>query len=122
MRRWTGRWLRAIAGRSGNCSSASGARACGWVWGWAMLTLAACSPTLPQVISATRDPERLPDGRYAVTEGWVQERYELERGLRWHLDQCRAREDADRSRTTGRGVLATATERAARDHGTQEHE
>lgn len=35
-------------------------------------------------------PERLPDGRWAVTDGWMQERYEQERLLRFGLDRCEA--------------------------------
>lgn len=50
--------------------------------------LSACSTVVP--IETSRMPERLPDGRWAVTDGWMQERYEGERLLRFSLERCEA--------------------------------
>jgi hypothetical protein len=54
---------------------------------WAALS--ACAATV-QPIQESRIPERLPDGRWAVTDGWMQERYEQERLLRAGLERCEA--------------------------------
>jgi hypothetical protein len=56
------------------------------------LALAGCQihfgPVAPEVISADRTIVHLPDGRYAVTETWLLERYELERTLRLQVERC----------------------------------
>jgi hypothetical protein len=56
------------------------------------LPLTACQihfgPVVPEVISADRQIVHLPDGRYAVTETWLLERYELERTLRLQVERC----------------------------------
>lgn len=55
------------------------------------VALSACSQVQP--IQRSRIPEPLPDGRWAVTDGFLQEQYELERALRFHLEQCQAERD-----------------------------
>lgn len=35
---------------------------------------------------------RLPDGNYRVSGLWLDERYQLERGLRLQLERCEAKE------------------------------
>ena len=44
----------------------------------------------PLVIQDSRVPERLDEGGWRVSDGFLQERYQLERTLRAQLEQCRA--------------------------------
>ncbi|HNP80145.1 MAG TPA: hypothetical protein PKN47_01680 [Nitrospira sp.] len=44
----------------------------------------------PLVIQESRLPERLDGGGWKVTDGFLQERYQLERGLRGQLERCLA--------------------------------
>ncbi len=73
--------------------------------GLAMLLSAACAAGGLRVIQASREPRPVPcasgappagappaETCYVVTAGWLQERYELERGLRYHLEACLGRE------------------------------
>ena len=53
------------------------------------VVLSACARTV-QPIQASRMPERLPDQRWAVTDGWMQDQYEQLRLLRLGLDRCEA--------------------------------
>ena len=54
----------------------------------ALLALAGCRAAPPVVISADREIVHMPDGKYAVTETWLMERYELERALRLRAETC----------------------------------
>jgi hypothetical protein len=56
----------------------------------AAMLLAGCQSKPPAVITADRQIVHLPDGRYAVTETWLKERYQLERALRLQAEQCEA--------------------------------
>src|SRR3990167_9195276 len=53
-----------------------------------LLLVAGRQGQAPLLITADREIVRLPDGRYAVTETWLMERYELERALRLRAEQC----------------------------------
>ena len=55
-----------------------------------LLILAGCQSPAPVVITADRQIVHLPDGRYAVTETWLLERYEQERALRLRAEKCEA--------------------------------
>lgn len=54
------------------------------------------------IIPADRTITRLADGGYRVTEAWLLERFELERGLRMQLERCEANAGAQ----GGTGVTA----------------
>ena len=62
----------------------------------AILTLAAsatasgCSAPEALVLSADRQIVRESNGSYRVSDGWMQERYQLERALRLQLERCDA--------------------------------
>ena len=89
---WTARIGRLSTGMRTNLrsnSSASGGKGRSVVLAaMAVWALSACSTVVP--IETSRIPERLPDGRWAVTDGWMQERYEGERLLRFGWDRCEA--------------------------------
>mgnify|MGYP001582410670 CR=1 FL=1 len=77
-----------------NNLSANGWRArSGFLAAMAVWALSACTATV-QPIQASRMPERLPDTRWAVTDGWLQDHYEQLRLLRLGLDRCEAARDA----------------------------
>ncbi len=59
------------------------------------------------MLSADRQVVREADGSYRVSAVWMQERYQLERALRFHLERC----DAER---TGQRDVPMAQPREAR--------
>ena len=58
--------------------------------GLLIVALAGCQGQAPLVITADREIVHMPDGKYAVTETWLMERYELERALRLRAERCEA--------------------------------
>lgn len=54
-----------------------------------MLAGCSSSPELT-VLSGDRQVMREADGSYRVSAVWLQERYQLERGLRLRLERCEA--------------------------------
>lgn len=48
----------------------------------------------PVVIQSDRLPERVPEGGWRVTDGFLQERYQIERTLRGQLARCEAERDS----------------------------
>lgn len=48
----------------------------------------------PLVIQESRLPERLPEGDWRVTDGFLQDRYQIERTLRGQLERCEAERDS----------------------------
>lgn len=81
---------------------------------WSLVTLAllallpSCRATQPEllIIPADRTITRLADGGYRVTEAWLLERFELERGLRLQLERCEGKQDT--RHTTIRPARAVA--------------
>ena len=57
-----------------------------------LLLLAGCHRAAPEVVvlSADRQIVAEADGRYRVSDVWLQERYQLERVLRLRLERCEA--------------------------------
>lgn len=55
-----------------------------------LVLLPACSHRI-ETIQASRMPEALPDGQWAVTSGWLQEQGELIRGWRARAQACEGR-------------------------------
>lgn len=96
--------MRANSPRSSRPSARKGSSAGQWIRVagiLAGLTLTACAtcppaPETPRVLAADRRILPLPDGGYRVTETWLQERYQLERGLRLQLERCEAKRTAGR--------------------------
>lgn len=52
--------------------------------------VSACSAPEALVLRADRQIVRESNGTYRVTDGWMQERYQLERALRLQLERCEA--------------------------------
>lgn len=57
-----------------------------------ILALAGCHS--PMAIQASRMPERVDGGGWHVTDGFLQDRYQIERTLRGQLERCEAERDA----------------------------
>ena len=48
----------------------------------------------PVAIQESRMPEKLADGGWRVTDGFLQDRYQIERTLRGQLERCEAARDS----------------------------
>lgn len=48
----------------------------------------------PMAIQENRMPEKLDGGGWRVTDGFLQDRYQIERTLRGQLERCEATQDA----------------------------
>lgn len=84
---WTGRlrtWTRRASAPGSNASVAKRSS----VSLLAILLMAGCHS--PLVIQESRMPVPLDNGNWEVTSGFLQERYQIERGLRGQLERCMA--------------------------------
>lgn len=63
----------------------------------ALLALSGCA-SQPEtvVLSGDRQIVREADGRYRVSDVWIQERYQLERALRLRFERCEAQTRSER--------------------------
>lgn len=89
--RWTGRLQRGMRPASQRPSSGSAVKhSSGWLL--AILLMAGCHS--PIAIQDSRMPQPLDKGGWRVSDGFLQDRYQIERALRGQLERCEADLDA----------------------------